>query len=63
MNLKKLSQSRYLKFLAVGAIGTGINYCIFFSFRSRIPTDVAWLFGIIVSATSNYVLNERWTFK
>ena len=63
MTLKKLNLNRYFKFLLVGAIGTVINYCVFFSFRSRIPMDVAWLFGIVISASINYVLNERFTFS
>lgn len=58
----------------VGAFGVGVNYMIYFPTREIITLDFAlsvfklhidfmWLAGIGVSAISNYVLNELWTFN
>lgn len=58
----KLSKVRLVKFLIVGGIGVGINYIVFWSLRKIMSLDIAWIIGIGISATSNYVLNELWTW-
>lgn len=64
-----LSKKRYLKFLLVGALGIVVNYAFYAPFREILTFDIwmlhfdaAWFAGIGISATTNYVLNELWTF-
>jgi putative flippase GtrA len=70
----KLSKGRLIKFLIVGASGVMVNYIIYFPAREIIAFDLIfltfkfhidfmWLVGIGVSAISNYILNEFWTFN
>ena len=70
----KLSKDRLIKFLIVGAFGVVVNYIIYFPTREIIVFDFVfmvfsfhidfmWLAGICVSAVSNYILNELWTFN
>lgn len=47
----------------VGASGVGMNYLIYKVFSLFIWNDLAWLTGVLLSATSNYVLNEMFTFN
>lgn len=58
--------SKVTKFLTVGASGFGINYLISLLFATGIE-DFWYLYaniiGIIVSMTSNFILNKRWTFE
>jgi putative flippase GtrA len=58
----KLDKKRYIKFLVVGGVGTVINYIIFRTLRNIIWLDIAWFIGIVIASTSNYILNEAWTF-
>lgn len=64
----KLNKVRYVKFLVVGVIGTIPNYIIYMFLRhiefkmSFIVLNIGWISGIMVGATSNYILNEVWTF-
>ena len=72
--LSRLSGRRMIKFLIVGASGVLVNYIIYFPNREIITfdfiimafkfhVDFMWLVGICVSAISNYILNEIWTFN
>jgi putative flippase GtrA len=61
--MKQLNLNRYIKFIIVGAFGIIPNYIIYFILRAIIPNDVAWFIGICAGATSNYILNEVWTFN
>ncbi len=66
---------RCIKFFIIGASGVIINYCVYNLFRNIIPNfyitlfsfniivEPSWLIGIFISAFSNYILNEIWTFK
>lgn len=59
----KLNLNRYFKFLVVGASGTIINFLVFKMIINFTSLNFAWLLGVIAGATSNYVLNEIWTFN
>jgi putative flippase GtrA len=72
--LSKLNSKRLIKFLLVGTLGVGINYIIYFPTRDLITMDFSligfifhidfmWFVGIGISALSNYILNELWTFS
>ncbi|CAE6496672.1 glycosyltransferase [Candidatus Nitrosotenuis uzonensis] len=54
------------RFYSIGAIGLGINYLIS-SLFSGVVTHLwyihATIIGIVVSMTSNFVLNKIWTFE
>jgi putative flippase GtrA len=69
-----LNGKRLIKFLIVGALGVGINYAIYFPTKDLVTwnfvfmafkfhVDFMWLAGICISAISNYILNEFWTFN
>ncbi len=56
---------RLVKFCVVGASGTAINFAVLYSL-----TDFVGLFylasaiiAVIIASTSNYILNDIWTFK
>ena len=54
------------RFFTVGASGLAINYAASFLLTSLIPNIWyihATLFGIILSITSNFILNKVWTFE
>lgn len=64
------SLTRLIKFLIVGASGVFVNYIIYFPFKEYITfnifgfyIDLFWFIGILISAISNYILDEIWTFK
>ncbi len=64
-----MNRKRYIKFLIVGAIGVIPNYIIYYLLRNFdffigkiIYVNIGWVLGIIAGATSNYILNEVWTF-
>lgn len=57
------NRDRYIKFITVGASGVIVNYLFYSYLRNIIYNDVAWLIGIVISATSNYILAENWTFR
>lgn len=67
---EKRSSVRFLskagRFYTVGASGLGINYLISFLFASG-SSDLWYLhanmIGIVVSMTTNFILNKIWTFK
>ena len=54
------------RFFTVGASGLAVNYVASFLFSSLVPNIwymYATLFGIILSITSNFILNKIWTFE
>ncbi|HXW12225.1 MAG TPA: GtrA family protein [Nitrososphaeraceae archaeon] len=54
------------RFFTVGASGLAVNYAASFLLTSLIPNIWyihATLFGIILSITSNFILNKVWTFE
>lgn len=56
---------RFLRFCAVGAVATGIQYAILFALvavTSLLP-EVASGIGFVVSALVNYQMNRRLTFR
>lgn len=66
--MENLSKKRWIKFCIVGAIGTLPNYVVFTIFQGMnvnilIPINVGWIFGIFAGMTTNYILNEVWTWK
>jgi len=58
--------SKAARFFTVGASGLGVNYVISMLFTSGL-TDFwyihANIFGIIVSISTNFILNKVWTFE
>lgn len=66
--LEKLNKSRWIKFCLVGAIGTIPNYIGYMPFRHvefnilLFKFNLGWGIGILCGMTSNYILNEVWTF-
>ena len=67
---EKRSSVRFLskagRFYTVGASGLGVNYLISFLFASG-SSDLWYLhanmIGIVVSMTTNFILNKIWTFE
>ena len=67
---EKPSSVRFLskagRFYTVGASGLGVNYLMSFLFASGL-SDLWYLhanvIGIVVSMTSNFLLNKIWTFE
>lgn len=58
--------SKAARFYSIGALGLGINYLIstlFFGVVSNLWYIHATIIGIIVSMSSNFVLNKIWTFE
>jgi dolichol-phosphate mannosyltransferase len=59
--------SKALRFCAVGGTGLLVNLVISYSLSTGVLSDlwymVASLTGIIVSMTSNFILNKVWTFE
>jgi dolichol-phosphate mannosyltransferase len=54
------------RFFTVGASGLALNYLASFLFSGLVPNIWymhATLFGIVVSITSNFLLNKVWTFE
>ena len=54
------------RFFTVGASGLAVNYVASFLLSSLVPNIwymYATLFGIILSITSNFLLNKIWTFE
>ena len=63
-----LNKKRWIKFCIVGAIGTIPNYIMFNIFKGMevtilFPINIGWMFGIFAGMTSNYILNEVWTWQ
>ena len=59
------NKSEISKFYTVGAIGLFINYFVSFYFFTNFHFDhlPSSIVGIIVSLSSNFLLNKIWTFK
>ena len=59
------NKSEISKFYSVGAIGLFINYFVSFYFFTYFHFDHlhSSIVGIIVSLSSNFLLNKIWTFK
>lgn len=55
---------RFLRFCAVGLIGTAVNLLMLFILTTWVgmKQDVALLLAIFTAMISNYVINNRWTF-
>ena len=54
------------RFFTVGATGLAVNYAASFLLSSLVPNIwymYATLFGIVLSITSNFLLNKIWTFE
>src|SRR6476646_2109525 len=54
------------RFLTVGASGLAVNYAISYLFTNLLPSIwymQATLIGILVSITTNFLLNKVWTFE
>jgi dolichol-phosphate mannosyltransferase len=54
------------RFFTVGASGLAINYAISYLFSNLVPSIwymQATLIGILVSITTNFLLNKLWTFE
>jgi putative flippase GtrA len=56
---------RFLRFCAVGAVATGIQYVILFALVATTPLlpEIASGIGFFVSALANYQMNRRLTFR
>lgn len=62
--LHAIKNSRVLKFVIVGALGTGVNLGIMYLLLRRgLFYDYASAVGIETSILFNFALNDRWTFK
>lgn len=54
------------RFFTVGASGLAVNYAVSYLMTNLLPTIWyihATLFGIVISITSNFILNKVWTFE
>jgi len=65
---------QFVKFAIVGAINTGVDWAVFFSakilllswlpnFNLQTIRQIAKAISFIVSATSSYIMNRKWTFR
>jgi len=66
MRTSVLFLSKAGRFLTVGASGLAVNYIASFLISNLVPNIWyihATLFGIILSITSNFLLNKVWTFE
>jgi len=56
-------------FLIVGATGLIPNYVVFTPLRRYeyklfgFNVNIGWVLGILAGATSNYIINEAWTWR
>ena len=55
---------KFLRFCAVGASGTAIDFGLTWLCKEKfhIPKFIATAIGFVVAATSNYILNRIWTW-
>jgi putative flippase GtrA len=65
--MENLNKKRWIKFCIVGIIGTIPNYIVFNFLQGMeisviIPINIGWACGILAGMTSNYILNEVWTW-
>jgi putative flippase GtrA len=65
--MKTLNRKRWVKFCIVGAVGTIPNYIVYSIFQGVrinmvLPVNIGWVLGILAGMTSNYILNEFWTW-
>lgn len=51
-----------VRFATVGAIGTGVNLLVLYLTQALNPI-VAVIIAIEAAAVSNFVMNDRWTFR
>ena len=60
-----LSDYKILKFAAVGASGIGVNWGVLYILKEfmRIPLYASYAVSIETSLTTNFVLNDLWTFS
>ena len=60
-----MNKGEISKFYTVGAIGLFINYIVSFHFFTYFNFDhlQSSILGIVVSLSSNFLLNKIWTFK
>jgi putative flippase GtrA/SAM-dependent methyltransferase len=62
--LHYLDKYRWLRFGIVGGIGTLIHFAVLFSFtKLGLWYIFSAIVAVLVAATSNYILNQLWTFK
>ncbi len=61
----ELSEYRIIKFAIVGASGVGVNLGVLYLCKEllMIPLTIALIIAFEVSLTSNYILNDLWTFR
>src|SRR5262245_31831684 len=60
-----VGQHRLRRFVAVGALGVGVNSLALFALHgaARIPLFAASVLAAEVAVAHNYLLNELWTFR
>ena len=65
---------QFIKFCVVGAINTGVDWAVFFLAKTSLTStfgqsklqtlkQIAKAISFVVSATSNYIMNRKWTFR
>lgn len=63
--IRKLYASSFVRFAAVGAVATGINYAVYATLVSRFDTlypAVAYIAAFCVSIVCNFLLSSYFTF-
>ncbi len=61
----RLYKSPFVRFAAVGAVATGVNYSVYTSLIlhfDELPPEVAYVAAFCVSVSCNFVLSSHFTF-
>jgi len=63
--LKNQEFQRFLRFSLVGLVGMGVNYFFLFIFYEKFNLYylLSAAFAVEISVISNFILNNKWTFK
>lgn len=62
--IRRLLESQFLRFCAVGASGYGVNLAVYAALLAAgLHYLAAAAIAFLVAATSNYVWNRAWTFR
>ena len=63
LKIRVRKSERFFKFLLVGFLGLTLQWFILLFLRRRIPAFLATAIGGEVAVISNFIFNNRWTFR
>ena len=62
VRISEIMSSRIFKFLAVGGLGTVVQFAAFYFYRRAIPYQLAVFLSIETAVVSNFIFSNLWTF-